>query len=282
MREGIQGIGILITPRINNEYEQLEAVLLSQPILSQDHPEFPTERSLIQYARLLSELKSRGVRCFFIKSELDLPYQCYTRDSSIFTPFGVYVNNMGFCEREKETQLIKDFASDNGWPVIHEARQGTLEGGDVIVVRDGLVVIGTNRLRTSLSGATEIQNVFTQKGWKALIVNYDASLRHLDVAMGVIDKHTIVYAVGKIGEKEIDKLRIQGIKCIPLDVSETPFACNFVNLGGGVLLTSVLCEEIRMVFKKLGCTVIEVDLSEFIMDDGGPHCLIQCIARKTL
>ncbi|MDH1281556.1 dimethylarginine dimethylaminohydrolase family protein [Ectopseudomonas chengduensis] len=269
-------------PYIDNEYGKLEAVLLSQPVLCNRHPEFPTEKSLDQYARLVSELKSRDIHCVFIESEPELPYQCYTRDSSIFTPFGVYVNNMGFCEREKETQLIKGVASDNGWPVVHEAQQGTLEGGDVIVVRNGLVVIGTNKLRTSLSGAAEIQDLFLQKGWKALIVNYDVSLRHLDVAMGVIDEHTIVYAVEKIGEEEIDRLRMLGIECIPVDVSETPFACNFVNLGGRELLTSVLCAGTRAVFNSLDCTVIEVDLSEFIMDDGGPHCLIQCIARETL
>jgi N-dimethylarginine dimethylaminohydrolase len=282
VQEDIQGSGILITPCIDNEYEKLEAVLLSQPLLSHACPEFPTEKSLGQYARLVSELEKRDIHCLYVKSELDLPYQCYTRDSSIFTPFGVYVNNMGFCEREKETQLIKEFASDHGWPLAHEAQQGTLEGGDVIVVRNGLVVIGTNQLRTSHSGATEIQGLFIDNGWKALIVNYDVTLRHLDVAVGVIDKHTIVYAAGKIDEEEIDRLRTEGIDCIPVDVTETPFACNFVNLGDGVLLTTVLCPATRAVFQTLGCTLVEVDLSEFIMDDGGPHCLIQCIARKTL
>lgn len=272
----------MITPYIDNEYGPLEAVLLSYPILNQQHLEFPAEKSLLQYARLVSELRNRDIHCIFIKSEGDLPYQCYTRDSSIFTPFGVYVNNMGFSERAKETRLIRDFAASNEWPIVHEARKGTLEGGDVLVVRSGLVVIGTNRLRTSLSGAIEIRDLFEQKGWTALIVNYDTSLRHLDVAIGVIDEQTIVYAAGKMGEEEIDKLRQQGLECIPVDVSETPFACNFVNLGGRVLLAPLLCAGTRAVFRKLECTIIEVDLSEFIMDDGGPHCLIQCIARKTL
>ena len=269
-------------PYIDNEYGQLKAVLLSEPIINKDGGVFPNVRSLFQYSMLLNALRSRGIKCVFIGGSLDLPYQCYTRDSSIITPFGLYINNMGFSEREKETELIKEFAIANGWPIAHEAKQGTLEGGDVIIIRTGLVIIGTNRLRTSLSGAGEIREFFEQKGWIALVVTYDAALRHLDVAIGVIDEATVVYAAGKISEIEIERIMAQGVKCVPLDVSNAAFACNFVNLGGRVLLTSILCDTTRAKFKALCCTTVEIDISEFILDDGGPHCLIQCIVRNDL
>lgn len=269
----------MILPFIDNDHAPLQAVLLVKPLAGAGGGTFPNALCLAQYSLLESELQRRNITCSYIPGSADLPYQCYTRDSSIITPFGLYINQMGFSERVKETASIKDFALTEGWTIAHEARHGSLEGGDVIIVRPGLVIIGTNGLRTSLAGAAEIQEFFQHRGWVALIVTYAAGIRHLDVVLGVIDAATMVYAEGSISESEVLRLRAQGMECFAVDVSTTPFACNFVNLGNKRLLTCLLCAATKATFAQLGCTTVEVDVSAFIDDDGGPHCLIQCIAR---
>ena len=141
----------------------------------------------------------------------------------------------------------------------------------------GATVCGT--LSKQFDGAAEIQEFFQHRGWVALIVTYAAGIRHLDVVLGVIDAATMVYAEGSISQSDVLRLRAQGMECFAVDVSTTPFACNFVNLGNKRLLTCLLCAATKATFAQLGCTTGEVDVSAFIDDDGGPRCLIQCIAR---
>lgn len=109
-------------------------------------------------------LESAGVRCHYLATEPHLPYQCYTRDSSQMTPWGVAHLMMQPETRRGEYGSLITFYQDAGVPVWHWSTAGRLEGGDIHLIRPGLLLIGYSGVRSDLEGARAFTERFEAQG----------------------------------------------------------------------------------------------------------------------
>ena len=88
-----------------------------------------------QHREMVQALESAGVTCHFAAPDPHLPYQVYTRDPDVMTPWGVLVTQMFRPQRVGEVAPIVRFYQGHGIPVWNWATAGSIEGGDIHLVR---------------------------------------------------------------------------------------------------------------------------------------------------
>lgn len=132
-----------------------------------------------------------------------LPNTLYTRDTTCWIYGGVTMNPLYWRARHDETLLMKaiylfhpDFVGANVWWGDPEQRwgQATLEGGDVMPVGGGVVLIGMSE-RTSRQAITQVADTLFQRGAAdQVIVAGMPKLRaamHLDTVFTFADRDIV-------------------------------------------------------------------------------------------
>jgi arginine deiminase len=273
----------------DSEYGMLQEVVLAPPIpfpadfdtnciaASCDYP-----RAVAQHKQLVAALTSRGVYCHILEPDPSLPYQCYTRDSAVATPWGLLVTRMGFAPRREEPARVEAFAEKLGIPIWRRVEKGTMEGGDVQLLRPGVVAIGCNGGRTTLDAANQVAAWFREMGWSARVLAYAESLIHLDQILGVIDATNCILCEGTLLDQDVEWLRHLGftIHVVPQSSWED-LPCNVVSLGNGSIVTVDRNRVLNQKLAEKGFDVISLHLDEYVRDFGGPHCLTLPIRRSS-
>jgi len=132
-----------------------------------------------------------------------LPNTLYTRDTSCWIYGGVTLNPLYWPARHDETMLMKaiyefhpDFQGSTVWWGDPEQEWGraTIEGGDVMPVGNGVVLIGMSE-RTSRQGITQLAAaLFAQEAAERVIVAGMPALRaamHLDTVFTFVDRDVV-------------------------------------------------------------------------------------------
>jgi arginine deiminase len=238
-------------------------------------------QAITQHALLEQALKANRVNCHFLEPRADAPFQCYTRDSSVVTPWGLLIARMGLSERRVEPGSVRLFAHQHHLPVWREVERGTLEGGDVILLRPGLAVVGCNGDRTTSEAASDVATWFRREGWTCRVVRYPPSYRHLDLVVGVLDASNLLCHLDALGADDVHWLRQLGYALHHVEVPEVwRMGCNILNLGNRTIVAAQECPEANSRMQALGFRVVELDVSCFADDLGGVHCLTQCLHRE--
>ena len=152
------------------------------------------------YVELVRE--STGGREYLIPP---LPNTLYTRDTTCWLYSGVTMNPLYWPARHDETLLYKviyqfhpDFVGSTVWwgdPEL-DWGQATIEGGDVMPVGNGVVLIGMSE-RTSRQGITQVAKaLFDQGAAEQVVVAGMPKLRaamHLDTVFTFVDRDVVTY-----------------------------------------------------------------------------------------
>jgi arginine deiminase len=272
----------------DSEYGALQEVILAPPIPFPAHldagyiagrTDYP--KALAQHQRLVASLKSRGVYCHILEPDPDLPYQCYTRDSGVMTPWGLLITRMAFPLRREEPSRIEAFARACGIPIWTRVEDGTIEGGDVLLLAPGVVAIGCNGGRTTIDAAHEVASKFRGMGWSSRVMSYPANFIHLDQILGVVDATNCVVCDEVLKDEDLTWLRRQGFTfhSVPQN-SWSDLPCNVVSLGNGRIVTVDRNRALNQKLAEIGFDVIPLNLEEYVRDFGGPHCLTLPIRRE--
>ena len=133
-----------------------------------------------QHAALARTLRSEGVAVEIAPAMSGLPDLAFTRDTSLMTPWGMVGLKPGAWHRAAEVDVVLEAAERAGLPILGRVERGTVEGGDVALVKPGLVVIGATGGRTDEEGAEALAAIFRARGWRAWIHAFDPHFLHLD------------------------------------------------------------------------------------------------------
>jgi N-dimethylarginine dimethylaminohydrolase len=268
----------------DSEYGHLVDVLLCPVGVSHDDRVVEPFQNRILARRQWNDLKhaleTEGVTCHLLPIDPAQPYQTYTRDSCVVTPWGLLLTSMKLHERRGEIQVVETYAKAKDLAIWRKLDQASLEGGDVCLLRPGLAMVGYNDVRTTKAAAGRLCEWFAEKGWHSRLIRYPGSFRHLDMAFGVLDDRTAVYCRAAFSEDDVGWIRSLDFDLITIpDRERGTLACNVLSLGR----SSVLCDrsnpETNAKIRDAGFRVVEVDISEFIADSGGVHCLVQSLRR---
>ncbi len=235
----------------------------------------------VQHAELEAALGSAGVALRHVQPEAHLPYQVYTRDAVQMTHRGAVLTQLARPERRGEYAAILHAMQAHGVPVWHMATAGTLEGGDVHLIRPGLAAIGVSGGRTDRAGAAQLAAWLEAEGWEVRLVPFAEHFLHLDLLFAMAAEGVAVACTDALDEGFLVWLGGKGVRVIASTYREAMgLAGNVLALGSGRVLSARGSVRINAALRAEGLTVLDPDLSVFTSGGGGPRCLTAPLRRE--
>lgn len=221
------------------------------------------ELALIQHAGYVRALESCGLAVTMLDADDDYPDSTFVEDAALLTRACAIITNPGAPSRRGETDSIRAALSEFYTEIEEIRAPGTVEGGDIMMVRDRFY-IGLSA-RTNPEGARQVIEILARHSLSSSTVSFGEML-HLKTGIAYLENDTVA-ATGEYLEIE----EFKKFKRIEIDADEA-YAANCLWLNGTVLMAAGYPKAADRI-AAAGYPVIEVDVSEFCKLDGGLSCL---------
>lgn len=239
-----------------------------------------TTAAAAQHAVLVRTLERCGVTCHLVPAMPGMADLCFTRDSTLMTPWGLVALRAFEEHRRAEPEHVRKSLARIGVPFLGRIEEGCIEGGDVIVMKPGLLAIGVSGRRTDETGACALARMFEARGWRVLTVPFDPHFLHLDTLFTMVDARRAVACLDELPAAFLAEVAAQGIAIVQASPQEVKkLGANLVSLGAGRVLSSADNGRINGELERLGYLVLQVEIDQFTRCGGGVHCLTMPLAR---
>jgi arginine deiminase len=278
---------------VDSEYGTLLDVLLCTPENYRWLPTSAISRATIdaghtydrvlagsQHAEMVSAYEDAGVRCHFLEPDPALPYQVFARDSSAMGPNGTFITQLSQWWRRGEYAPAIRFHQETGIPIRAMVTAGSLEGGDVMIVEPGSVLIGSGETRTQEVAAAQLAGWFEEDGWEARVQPIPERYVHIDVLVAVLAEKLAAVCTEVLPAAAVQWLRDKGFDLIEVSAEQAfTLGVNGISLGDERVISASGADQLNGALRARGISVIELDLSMFTLGGGGAHCLGQALRR---
>lgn len=234
-----------------------------------------------QHAAFVAAFEDAGVRVHMVDADPALRYHVYTRDPAIVTPWGVLIGQMQREQRRGEVAPTVRFHLETGIPIWNWVTAGSLEGGDVHLLRPGVAAIGVSGNRTTPEAAEQAKAWFEAEGWECRIVPIAEHFLHLDLLISMVNESLALVCTDVVEPEIIDWLKDLGIQAVPTSYADAMrLAGNCLSLGNDRVISSAEAETTNAQLRSLGIQVYDPSLTMFTLAGGGPRCLSQPLRRE--
>lgn len=234
-----------------------------------------------QHRALVSSLQAAGVECHLVPPKPGLADLAFTRDSVLMTPWGLVELRPSEPHRRGEPAHLAGALRAFGIESIGAAEEGKVEGGDVCLLRPGLVMIGISGERTDEAGARSLGRIFERRGWRALYTRIDPRYLHLDTQFTLVSNRMGVACLETLEPGFAGTMAGLGIALLPATPDEVDrLEANLLSLGGGRVMAPAGDTRINRALKRQGYALIEVEIDQFVRCGGGVHCLTMPLGRE--
>ncbi len=242
---------------------------------------FDHAAAMAQHAEMVAAYEDAGVACHFLPAREATRYSVFARDSSFMTPWGAVITMIQTPYRRGDYALALEFYERHGIPVWKMVTAGHFEGGDLHVVKPGLVFCGYGGERSEQAGAEEVCAWFRAMGWEAHAVPFPPYFVHLDVSFAMAAPGLAAICEDALPASFLDVLQAHQIRTIPVSYKDAMgLGCNIVALGEDRVLSTRHNTALNARLKAEGIAVYDPDLSYYTLGGGGPHCLCQALSRE--
>lgn len=234
-----------------------------------------------QHRALAARLGSAGVECHIVPPKPGLADLAFTRDSVLMTPWGLVELRPSEPHRRGEPAHLAEALRRLGIESLGAVDEGRVEGGDICLVRPGLILIGISGERTDQAGARALGRIFERRGWRALYTRIDPRYLHLDTQFTLVSGHMGVACLETLDAGFAGTMADLGIELLPATPGEVDrLEANLLSLGGGRVVAPAGGTRINRALRRRGFDLIEVDIDQFVRCGGGVHCLTMPLARS--
>lgn len=242
---------------------------------------YDAELAKRQHEAMVRVYREAGVRVHFARGDKDAPYSVFTRDSSVMTPWGPVIMSLQPPVRRRDHSTAVDFYHAAGIPIWKWITAGHMEGGDVVIIEPGVVMIGYCEERSQQSGAEQLAGWFREEGWEALVVANPAHFVHMDALVLPAAPKTVVLCRDALEDYVTDFLKAHGYDFIDVPYKDcVRLGCNVMPLGNERILSLESNDTLNKKLGALGLSVSAVDMSMYALGGGGVHCLSMEIRRE--
>jgi N-dimethylarginine dimethylaminohydrolase len=234
-----------------------------------------------QHGELVDALRQSGATVRELEPQPHLKYMVYTRDSSIVTPWGPVVTQMRKPQRWGEFAYLAEFYESLDSPVWRYITHGSVEGGDVSVVRPGLLVVGRSDVRTDADGARQLCSWFEDEGWETYVLPFDDHFCHLDLIFGMVSESLALCLVDVVPSDFLQMLDRHGIEVIPITYAQAMgLGANVLALGEDRVVSPAENVAVNELLRAHGITVLDPHLGQILMGGGSAHCTTMPLVRE--
>ena len=282
---------------MDSEYGLLRDVLLGPPDNFRWLPSNSTARRSLrkgfafdadvakqQHAEMRASYESAGVKVHMLEPDTQHPYQIFSRDSSVMTPWGAIITQMANQWRRGEwTELVR-FYHRMQIPVYDMVSTGTLEGGDFHVIKPGVALCGYSGDRTTKEAIKQVSAWFEAEGWEFYAYEFDPFYLHLDVLCSMLAEGLAAVCTDAVEPELVRWLKAHGIAVvdIPFKDAMNAMGCNVVSLGAERVLLPEEATALKQACVANGLEVYSVDVSMISQGGGSLHCMCQPLRRDKL
>lgn len=278
----------------DSEYGPLRDVLLCPPdnfrwlptsVISKGTLEsgrsYDPELAASQHREMVQAYEEAGVRVHFLEPDPALPYQVFARDSSVAAPVGGIVTQPAQPWRRGEYAPVIRFYQGAGVPIHRMITAGSLEGGDVVIVEPGTLLIGNGEERTEGAAARQLGAWFEELGWEVRIEPIPSHFVHIDVLVSVLAPKLAAVCVEAASTGLVRWFEGLGFEILEVSVEDAfGLGVNAISLGEDRVISTRRSERLNEQLRSLGLTVFDPDLEMFTLGGGGAHCLAQPLRRE--
>jgi N-dimethylarginine dimethylaminohydrolase len=279
---------------VDSEYGRLHDVLLCPPdnfrwlptsaisrATLESGRQFDPSAARAQHAELVSAYESAGVRCHFLEADPALPYQVFARDSSVMTPAGAVITQLNQWWRRGEYAPAIRFYQEAEIPIWRMVTAAALEGGDVVIVEPGSVVIGNGEERTQGPAAEQLAEWMRELGWEARVEPIPGRFVHIDVLVSILAPKLAAVCVEVASTGLVHWLGRKGFEILEVSAEEAfGLGVNAISLGDDRVLSAAGADSLNAQLRARGLQVLDPNVEQFTLGGGGPHCLGQALRRE--
>lgn len=233
-----------------------------------------------QYDEVLSCYKDAGVNIHITPADPYLPLQIWARDGSYMTPWGMIVGQMSQWWRRGEYGPILDLCDQKNIPIYDKVTAGCAEGGDFMMLRPDLAIMGYSGERSQAQGAQQVKDWLSKEGVEVLLYEFDAHFVHADVTIVMLTDNLAAAVTDVVNPGILETLKNRGISIIDVPyLKATQMGCNVMSMGADRVLLPKHNEFLVQACKAEGLTVYDPDVSAITVVGGGIHCMSLALRR---
>jgi dimethylargininase len=221
------------------------------------------KKAIGQHDKYIEALRSCGVEATILEAQEKYPDSVFVEDTAVLAEKCAVITNPGASSRQGEEVSIKEALKKFYTHIESIDAPGTLEGGDVMRVRNHFYV-GLSA-RTNEEGARQLASILNQYGYTVSNVEME-KLLHLKTGLAYLENDNLLTA----GEF-INRPGFETFNRILIDDSES-YAANCIWVNHVVLVPGGY-PKTKAAIEALGYKTLAVDVSEFRKLDGGLSCL---------
>jgi len=229
---------------------------------------------LKQWDLLCKILKESGAKLNKILPQKNLPDMVFTANAGLYLKDTktLVVSKFKHKERQGETKHFADYFENRGDKVVFT--KCDFEGaGDCLFLGEHLV--GGHGFRTDIRVYEEIKKYLEKETKTVRLI--DPRFYHLDTCFCPLENMDYLIFPKAFEKESLGKIRkIKGNEIIVPEEEAIHFACNAVQIFKTIIIPSN-CPKTCEKLSKLGYTVIEIPMTEFLKSGGACKCLTLAI-----
>ncbi len=245
--------------------------------------DYPTEEILLrEYAGYLGTLEKYGVEVLRADPQVaySFDYTC-PRDIGFVVGDSFFVANMAVPSRADEYRTIQHHLDNiDSASIVRPPPDCLLEGGDVIVVDSGTVLVGYNQ-RSNRRGYEFLKDHLSPLGYRVLPVPH--TQLHLDCCLNPLGLgHLLIHPDSLAGVDTETSNLLQKFEWIPVDTIEREhLATNVLSIDPCTIVARnhAACARVNRVLTNLGYTVEAIEFDGVPATGGSFRCASLALHR---